>query len=229
MLLMAFLFVLLAFVVAVVLWALSINTDPVLTKEQDNSEAIYVDEKGKSQKFPRLIQGSSVTKAELKLSVVIPAYNERERLPGMLEDAIATLSKLSKKDTSYSWEIIVVDDGSRDKIHEVVAPFVKEVSSEKLRLMHLAVNQGKGGAVRKGALVARGEFIYMADADLAATAAELGKLEIALAKVTKNGYGVAVGSRAAKPKRVFGLILKNLSATSVAALQTLSYDVGSRR
>merc|ERR1711934_1217152 len=102
----------------------------------------------------------------------------------MLEDAIETLCKLSEKDSSYSWEIIVVDDGSRDEIHEVVAPFVKQVSSEKLRLMHLAANQGKGGAVRKGALVARGEFIYMADADLAAPAVELRKLEKGLAEVT---------------------------------------------
>ena len=183
-------------VMAVLVWALSINTDPVLSSEQVESEGRYLNEKGQALTFPRLINGFTVTKAELKLSVVIPAYNERDRLPGMLEDAIATLGNLSRKDPTYTWEIIVVDDGSRDKIHEVVAPFIKQVSSDKLRLMTLAVNQGKGGAVRKGALVARGEFIYMADADLAATAAELSKLESALAKVVSSGYGVAVGSRA---------------------------------
>jgi len=106
------------------------------------------------------------------------------------------LQKWSKEDPSYTWEIIVVDDGSRDKIEEVIAPIVKEVSSQRLRLKHLAVNQGKGAAVRKGALVARGQCIYMADADLAAPMVELRKLEKAIDEATKDGYGIAVGSRA---------------------------------
>merc|ERR1712232_60232 len=98
------------------------------------------------------------------MGVVVPAYNERERLPGMLDDMLKTLGARTSSET---WEIIVVDDGSKDHIEQVVEPYVKKVSSNKLRLMQLAVNQGKGAAVRKGALAARGQFIYMADADLA--------------------------------------------------------------
>lgn len=178
----------------------TLSTDPVLTAAQLESEGAFLDEHGVKKQFPRLVQDDTVSKATLHLSVVIPAYNERERLPGMLDDAIATLTKRTEADPSYTWEIIVVDDGSRDKIHEVVAPFVKRVTSERLRLMHLAVNQGKGGAVRKGALVARGAFIYMADADLAATAAELTKIEAGLQGLDDSGdssrFAIAVGSRA---------------------------------
>jgi len=175
----------------------TLTDDPVLTAAQLESEGSFVDEHGKKQKFPHVVDGNNVSEAELHLSVIVPAYNERDRLPGMLDDAIATLTKVTERDPSYTWEIIVVDDGSRDKIHEVVAPYVKKVTSQRLRLMHLAVNQGKGGAVRKGAMVARGAFIYMADADLAATAAELTKLEAGLLeKASSDGkYGIAVGSR----------------------------------
>jgi len=63
-------------------------------------------------------------------------------------------------------------------------------------MKHLAVNQGKGAAVRKGALCARGKFVYMADADLASKAVELSKLESALKEVVRDEYGIAVGSRA---------------------------------
>jgi dolichyl-phosphate beta-glucosyltransferase len=193
------LFALMVILGAVVVWALSINTDPVLTEAQLGTEAQFRDESGKNQTFPRLIDGTKISKATRHLSVVIPAYNERDRLPGMLRDAIDTLTAVQKSNKDYTWEIIVVDDGSKDKIEEVVAPFVKQVTSDKLRLMHLAVNQGKGGAVRKGALVARGQYIYMADADLAATAAELAKLEAGLARLPgvhdDGGYGIAVGSR----------------------------------
>merc|ERR1711935_997156 len=105
----------LVLLVALVYWVLSANYDDVLDAKQLKSEGEYLDETGAKQVFPRLIEGSSVVKAELYISVVIPSYNERERLPRTLEDAISTLDKRLKVNSTHTWEIIVVDDGSRDK------------------------------------------------------------------------------------------------------------------
>jgi len=167
------------------------------TEAQLAQEATYLDETEHRKQFPQLIaDGKSVGKAELYLSVVVPCYNERERLPGMLEDAIATLKQREQKNSKLTWEIVIVDDGSRDHLEEVVAPFVQRESSERIRLLQLAFNQGKGAAVQKGALVSRGQLIYMADADQASKACELEKLERSLKEIEKDGYGVAIGSRA---------------------------------
>jgi len=188
--------VLAALAFAVIVWITSADHDVVLSTDQLKIESHYLDENGSSQEFPQLVNGTSPSEAKVYLSVVVPAYNERERLPGMLDDAISTLDRRLAENQSRTWEIIIVDDGSRDKIEEVVAPYVKKASSGRVRLMHLAVNQGKGAAVRKGVLAARGEFIYMADADLAATAAELTKLEAGLTGAAATDYRVAIGSRA---------------------------------
>jgi len=176
-------------------WILRDDEKP-LTEAELRTETIFQDENGAPQTFPKLVDGTGVAKHELYLSVVIPAYNERERLPGMLDEAIATFESRQKTDPKFTWEIIIVDDGSRDNIQEVTAPYVKKSSSAHVRLMQLARNQGKGAAVTKGALVARGALIYMADADLAAKASELTKLEEKIKTVERDEYGIAVGSRA---------------------------------
>eukprot|EP00658_Telonema_sp_P-2_P084026 TRINITY_DN9226_c0_g2_i1.p1 TRINITY_DN9226_c0_g2~~TRINITY_DN9226_c0_g2_i1.p1 ORF type:complete len:304 (-),score=47.66 TRINITY_DN9226_c0_g2_i1:11-922(-) len=143
------------------------------------------------QPFPSLMND----KAEVELSVVVPAYNELERLPAMLAESIEFLSGREANDPSRTWEIIVVDDGSRVSLDRVVLPIVEQYGSSKLRLMTLAINQGKGGAVRKGVLAARGRYIYMADADSAAKMSQLYKLEECLKSLEKNGHGIAIGSR----------------------------------
>jgi len=105
-------------------------------------------------KFPSLSSPSS-----LDLSVIVPAYNEEERLSKMLEECLEFLESRSS-----SYEVIIVDDGSRDSTSEVGLNYVDRMGSEKVRVLTLAKNRGKGGAVRMGMLRARGENLLFADA-----------------------------------------------------------------
>jgi glycosyltransferase involved in cell wall biosynthesis len=88
------------------------------------------------------------------VSIVIPAYNEARRLPATLAGWRAFLGG-----QLYSWELLVVDDGSRDATAEVA-------EAAGARVLRLGRNQGKGGAVRAGVLAAQGDIIAYADADL---------------------------------------------------------------
>ena len=118
------------------------------------------------------------------LSIVIPAYNEQERLESTLR---AYLAYCRPRRTV---EVIVVDDGSTDD----TTPLVERLGAElpELRLIRLAQNQGKGYAVRSGIVNARGRRILFADADGATPIEELARLESAL----DEGADVAIGSRA---------------------------------
>lgn len=92
------------------------------------------------------------------LSVVIPAYNEEERIGESLERIKEYCSRARP-----SHEVIVVDDGSRDGTSAVVLKYAKEWS--QLRLMTL-LHRGKGHATRMGVLASQGEWILCTDADL---------------------------------------------------------------
>lgn len=102
------------------------------------------------------------------LSIVIPAYNEELRLPGYLEEVRTYLSQ-----QPFCSEIIVVDDGSRDRTKEVVTEL--EPNEVPIHLLEHHINQGKGATVRDGMLAARGNFVIYADADGATPIAELKK------------------------------------------------------
>jgi len=162
-----------------------------LSDDQIASERTFTDISNNRQLF-----GDLNGQAELWLSVVVPAYNEHERLPGMLQESTMWLQQEFQRDPSHTWEVIVVDDGSKSPLRDAVAPFVVQFSSNKVRLMELSCNQGKGGAVRKGIQAARGKLIYMADADSAAKMIEFSKLDNCLKRIEIDGYGVAIGSRA---------------------------------
>ncbi|KAK8128214.1 dolichyl-phosphate beta-glucosyltransferase [Apiospora sp. TS-2023a] len=170
----------------------------------------------------------SIEPAEIRLSVVIPAYNEEKRILPALEDAVKYLdahfgrqSELAADNdekkkkgitspTSPRWrhnippeqartgyEIIIVNDGSRDRTEEVVLDFArKHELHDVLRLVTLARNRGKGGGVTHGLRHARGEFALFADADGASRFSDLGKLLEGCEDVTDAGHrGVAIGSR----------------------------------
>jgi dolichyl-phosphate beta-glucosyltransferase len=118
------------------------------------------------------------------LSVVVPAYNEEERLP-------RTLARLHEyyEAQDYSYEVLVVNDGSRDGTGKVVNDFAK--SHPRFRLIEYGANRGKGFAVRTGIFESEGDLILFCDADLATPQEETEKL---LAKM-KEGADVAIGSR----------------------------------
>ena len=118
------------------------------------------------------------------LSIVIPSYNEELRLPATLERIAGYLSSLGGET-----EILVVDDGSKDRTAEVAESFRKPLPS--LRVISNGVNRGKGFSVRRGMLEARGRAVLFTDADLSAPIEEAPKLIEAL-----ENYDVAIGSRA---------------------------------
>jgi dolichyl-phosphate beta-glucosyltransferase len=129
--------------------------------------------------------------ASLKLSVIVPAYNEELRLPKMLNECLEFLEARTS-----SYEVIIVDDGSKDTTTEVGLDYVEKYGSEKVRVLSLSRNRGKGGAVRMGMLKARGENLLFADADGATTFEDVVKLEEKLADIEEDGHGVVCGSRA---------------------------------
>ncbi len=125
---------------------------------------------------------------EPRLSVVIPAYNEEFRIGKTLE----LISKYLEQQP-YTWEIIVVDDCSSDR----TAQRVQDFSSAGVRLLEQKPNAGKGAAVRRGMLEARGEYVLFCDADNATPFEEIEKFWPFVAD-----FPVIIGSRYLKESRV---------------------------
>jgi glycosyltransferase involved in cell wall biosynthesis len=123
----------------------------------------------------------------MKLSVVIPAYNEENRLAKTLEDIDRYLRK-----QDYDYEIIVVNDGSKDRTAEVVKGMMGRVRN--LRLIDNKVNKGKGGVVKQGLLEARGEVRLFTDAD---NSTSINHLERMWPEFEK-GFDIVIGSRDVK-------------------------------
>jgi dolichyl-phosphate beta-glucosyltransferase len=124
------------------------------------------------------------------LSIVIPAYNEEQRLPATL-DRIGSYVERSPVPVA---EILVVDDGSRDGTAALA-----EGRGGIVRVVRNPGNRGKGYAVRNGMLAAKGDWILSTDADLSAPIEELEKL---IAAVRRENAVVAIGSRALNRKLV---------------------------
>ena len=124
-----------------------ITTKPFPNIENFEQEKTFrISKSGSELKdFPSLDSPASVN-----LSVIVPAYNEELRLPKMLDEC---LEFLEARKSSY--EVIIVDDGSKDTTSEVALGYVDKYGSEKVRVLTLAKNRGKGGAVRMGMLKAR--------------------------------------------------------------------------
>ena len=117
------------------------------------------------------------------LSVIIPAYNEAKRLPLTLIDIDKHL-----KSADFSYEIIVVNDGSRDATPEVVERLSHLI--DNLRLINQK-NTGKGGAVKRGMLEAKGDIRLFTDADNSTSIDQFSKMIPYL----NDGYGVVIASR----------------------------------
>ncbi|MBI6546642.1 MAG: glycosyltransferase family 2 protein [Cyanobacteria bacterium NC_groundwater_1444_Ag_S-0.65um_54_12] len=123
----------------------------------------------------------------LDLSVVIPAFNEADRLPKTLTEILGNLAPSGR-----DFEVLVVDDGSTDNTASQTNHF-REID-RRVRLLEIPCNHGKGYAVRFGVLAANGSTILLADADGATPFTELAKLEFML----DAGSDIAIGTRAAR-------------------------------
>lgn len=130
------------------------------------------------------------------LSIIIPAYNEEHRLPRSLAKIRDYLAARSL--TPDQVEIIVVDDGSKDRTAAVAEEWTRELPS--LRLVRNGENRGKGYSVRHGMQEARGRVTLFTDADLSAPIEEADKLLAAI----EGGNDVAIGSRAVNRALIFG-------------------------
>ncbi|XDG06823.1 hypothetical protein ABKA04_006438 [Annulohypoxylon sp. FPYF3050] len=167
----------------------------------------------------------SIEPAEVRMSVVFPAYNEEERILPTLKEAVEYLdatfgrdphphlhprqSKAPRarsprrhiqnapSDDLSGYEIIVVNDGSKDRTAQVALEFAREHGlHDILRVVTLERNRGKGGGVTHGLRHVRGEYALFADADGASKFADLGKLLEGCEEVVDGAHrGVAIGSR----------------------------------
>ena len=125
------------------------------------------------------------------LSVIIPAYNEADRIPATL---IAIDRILSAR--KFSYEILVMNDGSKDTTAEVVQKLVPVIKS--LKLVDNKENRGKGGVVKQGMLVAQGDYRLFTDADNSTSIDQFD----AMIPYFAEGYGVVIGSRAVKGSKL---------------------------
>jgi len=119
----------------------------------------------------------------IDLSIVVPAYNEEHRLPPTLERLHAFLEAQPLR-----YEIVVVDDGSKDDTCGVV----ERCNLSNVRLVRQLPNRGKGAAVRRGMLAARGQIRVMCDADGSMPPEQLPKL---LAPILDCKASISIGSR----------------------------------
>jgi len=126
----------------------------------------------------------------MRISIIIPAYNESKRLPPFLDLLVAYCTKNKNK-----FEIIIVDDGSRDKTVEVVESYKSKFKD--LHIIRLENNMGKGYAVKKGLWESKGEICVFLDADGAVSPEEIGKN---LHYILEQGYDIFIGSRVLKDK-----------------------------
>lgn len=124
------------------------------------------------------------------ISVVIPAYNEAERLPPTLADVCRFF-----QEKRFVFELLVVSDGSTDRTEAIVRSL--SAQNTKIKLLVNAKNEGKGYSVRRGALAACGDYILFMDADSSTAIAELDAFWPHLSQ-----YDVIIASRGLPDSRI---------------------------
>lgn len=165
-------------------------------------------------------RGAAIEEVRPYLTIIVPAYNEERRLPTTLPQ-VASFAEAQ----SYPVEVLVVDNASTDRTPEIVRALTAE--HPIISLLHQPV-RGKGAAVRKGMLEARGDFLFICDADLAMP---IHQVERFLPPALSN-YDVAIGSREAPGAarynepwhrhlmgRVFNLLVRLLAVPGIQDTQ----------
>ena len=124
------------------------------------------------------------------LSVVIPVYNEEDKI----EKTLSTIMDYLKD--KYPYEIIVVDDGSRDDTPSIVRRMAKNLSC--IKIFTNRVNRGKGYALKIGMTAANGKYVFFTDADLSTSFKEIEKF----LPYFEQGYDIVIGSRRMKESNI---------------------------
>jgi len=134
-------------------------------------------------------EGSS--QSDIDLSLVIPCFNEESRLPHTLSEVLGHL-----RACAYSWELIIVDDGSED----CTAAIAREAAQDlRVRLLPLE-HHGKAAAVRAGVAGSRGGMIVFTDADLSTPVHYVDDA----VKLLRTDWDVVIGTREGKGARRLG-------------------------
>ncbi|NUQ83162.1 MAG: glycosyltransferase family 2 protein [Anaerolineales bacterium] len=117
--------------------------------------------------------------------MIVPAHNEEYRLPGTLGQILRFL-----EGQSFSSEVIVVENGSGDRTYEIARQFAREHKNVRV----VQSERGKGAAVKRGMLEARGKYRFMCDADLSMPVEEISKF----IPPALDDFEIAIASREAK-------------------------------
>lgn len=150
---------------------------------------------------------------KLHLSIVIPCYNEERNIRlGALESVAHFMNK-----KTYNWEVVIVDDGSKDKSISLINDFIKE--HKHFRLI-VNKHQGKADTVTTGILAACGSYILFTDLD---QATPINQIDLLVPWFDK-GYGVVIGSR--NENRRGAPILRLAMARGFMLLRDLMLDLG---
>lgn len=128
------------------------------------------------------------------LSLIIPAYNEADRIGPSIEKAFRYL-----REQPYDSEIVIVDDGSADNtkgaVEDAFARKPEGIENVTTRFIPLGKNSGKGAAVQRGMLEAKGKVRIFTDADFSTPVYEVAKV---IPLIESGEYDVVIGSRAAE-------------------------------
>jgi dolichyl-phosphate beta-glucosyltransferase len=138
-----------------------------------------------------MTSGPARTREGSSLSLVIPAFNEEERLPALLATLSGPASASVRAAGFELMEVVIVDDGSTDRTSSILA----EAAARDRRLrpvLGAPRNRGKGAAIAAGVQRVQGDYVLLADVDLSTPLDELGKL----AEAIDAGADIAIGSRA---------------------------------
>ena len=123
----------------------------------------------------------------MKLSIVLPCYNEGKKIKKSIETIMTHLNNLDLK----SYEIIIVNDGSKDNSINYIID-IKEQYPDIIKLVHYKDNKGKGYAVKKGLLASTGEYVIFMDTDLST---DLSAIDTCLQVIEKDKTPIIIGSR----------------------------------
>ncbi|HLB51706.1 hypothetical protein A3F07_00740 [candidate division WWE3 bacterium RIFCSPHIGHO2_12_FULL_38_15] len=122
----------------------------------------------------------------IEYSVVIPAFNEADKITTSLTQVLSYMRSFSN-----SFEVIIVDDGSKDNTADIVEKYLESNSCPEIKLIKNP-HKGKGPAVWTGVMNAEGEYIYTADADLSTPMTELKKLSL---WIKEHNFDIVIASR----------------------------------